>query len=233
MNTTLFTPRYLGDVTFDAVVEETHSTTMEITSHPIESGASISDHAFLLPEELIVIGYLSNHEFKASKGENSQPTLMDTAVRNRHYGRSGIVHGSGESRLSAAYEALVTIQRLRKLVTVQTGLMLYTKMAIQSLTVTNNPEHDSSAMFRCELKKLNIVESEHVSRPESSFYKKKNRSSTGKKKAASASEEEKETDNKAQSKTERGAIGAEGSKAEGSKAEERKESALSKIFARF
>ena len=37
---------------FDAIIRADHTTTCRITDHPIQNGASISDHAFQLPDHL-------------------------------------------------------------------------------------------------------------------------------------------------------------------------------------
>ena len=46
--------RNIAGIYPDVVVKESHRDEMEITEHPIESGASISDHAFKRPAELLV-----------------------------------------------------------------------------------------------------------------------------------------------------------------------------------
>lgn len=44
--------RSIGDIIPDVVVEETHSDEMEVTQHPVQQGASISDHAYKKPATL-------------------------------------------------------------------------------------------------------------------------------------------------------------------------------------
>ncbi|MDD1617191.1 MAG: hypothetical protein LUQ28_12065 [Methylococcaceae bacterium] len=41
--------RSIGGIIPDVVVEETHSDEMEITQHPVQQGAAISDHAYKKP----------------------------------------------------------------------------------------------------------------------------------------------------------------------------------------
>jgi hypothetical protein len=38
----------------DVVVSEKHSDTLEITEHPVETGAAISDHAYKRPSEVVM-----------------------------------------------------------------------------------------------------------------------------------------------------------------------------------
>lgn len=44
--------RRIGSLYPHAVVEESHADSLEITDHPVEKGAAISDHAFLKPAEV-------------------------------------------------------------------------------------------------------------------------------------------------------------------------------------
>ncbi|MDR1979778.1 MAG: hypothetical protein LBQ42_13665 [Synergistaceae bacterium] len=49
------TVRSVGGIAFDVTVEERHSDKLEITAHPVQTGADISDHAYKLPQEVTVI----------------------------------------------------------------------------------------------------------------------------------------------------------------------------------
>lgn len=53
--TLFFKPtRMLGFIIPDCAIEERHLDRMQVTQHPVETGANISDHAFLLPFEVSV-----------------------------------------------------------------------------------------------------------------------------------------------------------------------------------
>lgn len=47
--------RHIGGLIFDIVVSETQTDKIGITDHPVQSGAVISDHAYIMPRELSVI----------------------------------------------------------------------------------------------------------------------------------------------------------------------------------
>lgn len=46
--------RKISNLIPDVVVEEIATDTLRVTDHPVEMGASISDHAFLLPTEIVM-----------------------------------------------------------------------------------------------------------------------------------------------------------------------------------
>ena len=52
--------RWVGDVWLDVIVEESFSHSAQVTEHAVEQGADISDHVHLLPEELTIVGVVSN-----------------------------------------------------------------------------------------------------------------------------------------------------------------------------
>ncbi len=54
MPETAGTMRTIGGLEFDVTVQEVHTDRLEITSHPVQKGAAISDHAYKLPMELSV-----------------------------------------------------------------------------------------------------------------------------------------------------------------------------------
>ncbi|GHV49936.1 hypothetical protein FACS1894216_01220 [Synergistales bacterium] len=49
------TVRSVGGITFDVTIEEQHSDKLEITEHPVQTGANISDHAYKLPQAVTII----------------------------------------------------------------------------------------------------------------------------------------------------------------------------------
>ncbi|MBD2796052.1 hypothetical protein ID856_05795 [Xenorhabdus sp. 18] len=60
--------RSIGEFQFDCVVIENHNSNLRITENPIESGASIADHAILEPKEIamagIMVGYQPPQHFR-------------------------------------------------------------------------------------------------------------------------------------------------------------------------
>jgi hypothetical protein len=69
------TVRSVGGITFDVTVEERHNDKLNITAHPVQTGADISDHAYKLPQEVtIVVG-------KGALGDENAPRDMYDKVR--------------------------------------------------------------------------------------------------------------------------------------------------------
>jgi hypothetical protein len=56
-------PRMIGAIIPDCTLEERHTDRLQVTQHPVELGANISDHAFMLPFELSLRYGFSNSTF--------------------------------------------------------------------------------------------------------------------------------------------------------------------------
>lgn len=106
----------IGGWFFDAVLDLTHTSTLTITTHPIQIGSSVTDYAFLQPRTLSMnIG------------------MTDAA----HSFIPGQFDGGG-SRSVQAYNVLLQLQKMRIPVQVYTRLGLYQNMLVSTLTVQDD-----------------------------------------------------------------------------------------------
>lgn len=108
----------IGGLVFDAVLKTDHTSKVTATSHPIESGANISDHVFAEPAEISI-------EVGVSDCETGKGTF-----------------GSG-NRSRNAFNALLRLQTSRQLITVVTRFKTYRNMLITSVSVPD----DYTTMF--------------------------------------------------------------------------------------
>ena len=44
----------IGPIRFDAVISENHTSEIEITANPIETGSEVNDHAYIKPKQVII-----------------------------------------------------------------------------------------------------------------------------------------------------------------------------------
>jgi len=111
-------------------IEETARDTLFITQHPVEKGASISDHAFSMPVEIEMVCGWSN----SSVG---------------FYGYTYLV-----------YQEMLALQRTREPFTVYTPGRSYRDMLIKSIEKTTNEEVADSLIVRVGLQQVIIVETQ-------------------------------------------------------------------------
>ncbi|HEY3987938.1 MAG TPA: hypothetical protein VGM02_01485 [Acidobacteriaceae bacterium] len=103
---------------FDAIYRVQHSRRLRMTEHPVQSGASISDHAFILPAKVSL--------------EIGMSDAMDAFTPG--------VFTSNASKSVSAYETLVSLQTGRQPLTLTTRLDTYTNMLIESIDAPDTKE---------------------------------------------------------------------------------------------
>lgn len=161
----------------DATIEEVHNTELEITDHPVEQGAAISDHAFKRPEELIITaGWSDSPNNSGLKNQilgaaaNASPALQ--AVIGAAEAVNGIVslfgsNGSG-SPSKAAYLKLLDMQSNRFLFTIYTGKRAYRNMIVKSLSTTTDAKTENSLIIRIGCRQILMAKTQTVTVPDSS-----------------------------------------------------------------
>lgn len=97
---------------FDAVIELSHEQELELTHHPVQSGASISDHAYIMPARLTLDVGMSD--------------AMDS------YEQPDTWSGS-TSKSVAAYQTMLALQQARIPLALTTRLRSYSNMFIRSV----------------------------------------------------------------------------------------------------
>ncbi|WP_197672692.1 phage baseplate protein [Burkholderia sp. PAMC 28687] len=117
------------------VVEETHVDELTITSHPVERGAAITDHAFKRPSEVTVRYGWSNSSGFFDIGSPSPDDV---------------------------YKQLLALQESRVPFDMVTGKRMYQNMLIKTLAVTTDAATENSLMVVATLQQIIIVQTSTV-----------------------------------------------------------------------
>ncbi len=107
---------------FDAILRLEHNQSVRITEHPVQSGANISDHAFMLPARLTL--------------EIAMSDAMDVYTPGQFNQGNGTEFG-GITKSVSAYNALVKMQADRLPLKVISRLGTYDNMLIEQI---NTPD---------------------------------------------------------------------------------------------
>lgn len=132
-------------------VKELHTDELVITEHPVEQGASVTDHAFKKPSELMLILAWSN--------SGIQSALQ--AVQ----GLAGLITGdqSGDfNYMQTVYNKLLVLQESRIPINVTTGKRKYSNMLIRSMTVPTEDVTEHSLFVTMILREIIIVTTQAV-----------------------------------------------------------------------
>ena len=143
----------IGVVFLDAAVTETHTKRNEIPSHPVESGADISDHVRRVPEEIIINGLVSNHPIAI---------LASLTAASPIQGDTGPIG----DRAGEAYKQLRELMDNAELIEVITGLRDYSNMIISGLRVEREAATGNVINVTITCREVILVELETVDAPE-------------------------------------------------------------------
>lgn len=121
---------------FDAIISAQHTTKRQITEHPVQWGAAISDHSYQLPALLTLeVG-------------------MSDAMSSFIFGQYSPDSGAGKS--VNAYQTFVELQKTGQPFIVNTHLQRYTNMVIENISITDNNRTTYSARFSISFKEIFI-----------------------------------------------------------------------------
>ncbi len=130
-----------------ATIEEHHHDEMEITDHPVEVGASVTDHAFKRPAEITL-------HLAWSNSPSSIPGAISVA--------KSVLAGNGPDQVKAIYQQLLKMQASRALFILFTGKRVYTNMLCKSLTTETDFKTENILMITMQCKQLILVNSQTV-----------------------------------------------------------------------
>lgn len=106
----------IGGWFFDAFLRVDHTRTLRITEHPVQTGASVTDHAFLEPATLTI--------------EVGMSDVAESLIEGQFSG--------GWSRSSTAFKVLTELQANRMPLQVLTKLGIYKNMLIESISAPDD-----------------------------------------------------------------------------------------------
>jgi hypothetical protein len=127
--------RGFSDIQPYITLEETHQDEIDITDHPIEQGASISDHALKRPAEVTIKIAWSNSTPAPGVGGLVNSLLLGATslIKTPKIIQSALL-GKGVNQVPAIYQRLLAIQEERKPIDVFTGKRVYKNMMLKTLT---------------------------------------------------------------------------------------------------
>ncbi|KAB8305807.1 hypothetical protein EH227_24920 [Rouxiella chamberiensis] len=137
--------RKIGLIIPDVVVSEKHQDALEITEHPVEIGAPVSDHSYKRPSEVTMeIGF---------SGGGSLLDIADTSA-------IGISLGTSPKEI---YQQILDLQASRVPFDVTTGKRQYNNMLIRAIDVTTDRTSENVLMCVLTLREVIISQTQSIS----------------------------------------------------------------------
>jgi hypothetical protein len=131
--------RNIGGLFFDVVFEETHEDSLSITEHPVEQGASISDHAYKKP--------------------------MTVAIRAGASDSGTLIGPGGIKRSVMVYEQLLALQATCEPIDITTGKRSYKNMLIEVISTTTDATTENALIVTADCREVIIVRTQVTSVP--------------------------------------------------------------------
>lgn len=152
---------YLIDVT----LSEDHRFESDITEHPVESGASISDNIRPKPIMVTMEGLVSNTPLaEMAKIRNIRPPAENALSALGLSGAAGALNhaSTGIKTSEEAYAHLLTIWERREPVTIRTSLGTFENMALESISFPRASGEADALRFSATFKQIKVVKNKRV-----------------------------------------------------------------------
>ncbi len=135
------------DISFDCTYRESGSAKLNVTENPVETGVVVADHAFMDPLRLEIDGHV---------GDVTMRTLDPVTDP----------FGGGAGRRSVvALEKLLNIQSSAVPFIVQTGMMAFPDMVLETLTWDTDSHNAGSLEFHASLRQVITTTTQSVIYP--------------------------------------------------------------------
>src|SRR5690606_5338128 len=152
------TDRTFATIEVDAVLLEQYDLSSTITDHPVDRGASVSDNIINNPRVYTIEAVVTDTPMGLLA---ALQTIGDNARAALGVLSSAILGGEAEApataRSVAAFESLLALHEGRVVIDVQTGMGLWTDLAIQSIRVAVDEKTANHLRFTAVLRHVRRV----------------------------------------------------------------------------
>lgn len=150
-----------------ATIEETHHDELEMTDHPVEQGASITDHAYKRPAEVVIRAAWSNSPSPTNSIARQAVGVAAAALGPAARIVAGtlasvgtvqsLLSGNAPNQMRRIYQNLLKLQIDRVLFDVYTGKRVYRNMLLRALTVTTDKTTENALFILAVCRQIIIV----------------------------------------------------------------------------
>ena len=134
---------------FDAVLDLEHEQRLEKTHHPVQTGADISSHAYLMPARLVMYVGMSDAMDAYSNGQNNANSAGSASPDT-----VAPFTGASSSKSVNAYQTIISLQTARQPLTVTTRLRTYTNMMVTAVSPREDYKTITGLRMRVEFEQI-------------------------------------------------------------------------------
>jgi hypothetical protein len=155
---------------FDAVVKEKHGAQATLTEHAVEGGAALSDHKQVKLRTVTLDCVVTDSPLGAPPPTGSRTRQVRGTVTNVELGEGrtaqGLVYSAPVTRVVDAFAELEDLVRRPVTVAVRTGLRLYSRMQVTSVSAPRALDDGNSIELSIELTELRTATVETTTVPQ-------------------------------------------------------------------
>ena len=134
---------FIDGYEIDVTLSEEHFFDNEVTEHPVERGADVTDHVRARPVRITLEGLVSD------------TPIGDLAIRRKEF---TLINGEAFALPSdESFARLLAIRDAREPVTIETSLRSFDDMMLESLTVPRTPQNGDALRFRATFVQVQFV----------------------------------------------------------------------------
>lgn len=145
-------PKTLGTIRIGVTVEEVYNDELQITEHPVELGAQITDHAFKRQPDVVLKCGWSNADYAALLGSS--------VVQFDNFGST-----TQSGYIDAVYSKLLDLQQSRVPFDAVTSRRKYSNVLLQGLRVVHDAKTSGALMLTATLRQIRIVQTRATTLP--------------------------------------------------------------------
>ncbi len=149
-------PRAIGLIIPDVILQEVELDSLEITDHPVESSAPITDHSYKKPRQVVMRCGWSNGANLRVFGF-AVPGVTQGLASGVSSLLSGRFNIGPRGYIDDVYEQLLTLQSSREPFTLVTGKRRHENMLIEELAVTTEVDSEHALMVIARMREVILV----------------------------------------------------------------------------
>jgi hypothetical protein len=143
-------PRKIGTIIPDVSIEEINTSRQTVTQHPVANNTPISDHAFMLPQEVIMRCGWSNADPVGATVQGFLTGGVSGALQ-------GLASSALETRARTIYAQLLALQVSRQPFQLMTGKKTYPTMMCLELRATTDHTSEYALMVEAHFQEMQIA----------------------------------------------------------------------------
>lgn len=144
----------IDTLVLDASLSEKHGAEVEVTEHPVEEGADISDHRRVKPRQITIEGIVSNTPVP----DASAPAVPVTA-----FGVTWLSRSTGDgTRASDALDKLEKLVESDVLIDIVTSLTAYENMTLVNVDIPRDASSGQALKFTATFREIRFASNEVV-----------------------------------------------------------------------